>query len=124
MSTVAWALRDATSRLRAAGVDSPALDAELLMAHVLGATRTALRGHPERLLTEAEAERYQALLDRRAAREPLPYLLGRWEFMGMSLRVTPAVLIPRPETEVLVEALAERLRDTMGSVGSMGSMGS
>src|SRR5262245_9426343 len=97
--TAGEVLRAAIARLRAAGVESLRLDAELLLAHVLGVSRTAVIAHLERALTDAEQERFGQLLARREGREPLPYLLGRWEFMGLSLRVTPAVLIPRPETE-------------------------
>ncbi len=97
-------------RLAAAGVDSPRLDAELLLAHVLGRTRTYLFAHPERRLQPGETEQFAALVERRVRREPLPYLLGRWEFLGLSFRVGPGVLIPRPETECLVEAVAARAR--------------
>ncbi|MBI3911070.1 MAG: peptide chain release factor N(5)-glutamine methyltransferase [Armatimonadetes bacterium] len=103
------ALKRAAARLRRAGVDTPELDAELLLAHVLGRERSFLFAHPDLALDGAARSNYAAVVRRRAAREPLPYLLGRWEFMGMSFLVTPAVLIPRPETEVLVEALAGRL---------------
>jgi len=103
------ALVDAVPRLEAAGVDTPRLDAELLLAHSLGRNRTYLYAHlPDPLPADA-AHRFARLLQRRAAREPLPYLLGAWEFMGLSFEVSPAVLIPRPETEVLVEAVAERV---------------
>lgn len=99
----------AIPRLAAAGVDSPRLDAELLLAHVLGKNRTYLFAHVhDPVSPEARAE-LETLLRRREAREPLPYLLGTWEFMGLPFRVSPAVLIPRPETEGLVEAVAERL---------------
>src|ERR1043166_8731093 len=95
------ALSAAIARLSAAGVDTPRLDAELLLAHVLNTTRTSLFAPPERRLSADEAWHYEALLQRRLAREPLPYILGSWEFLGLPFRVTPAVLIPRPETEVL-----------------------
>jgi release factor glutamine methyltransferase len=100
--------------LEAAGIDSARLDAELLLAHVLGATRTALFAHPERLVTEAEAAEFTAALHRRERREPLPYITGVREFLGLPFRVTPAVLIPRPETEVLVETVAARLSSGWG----------
>src|SRR5205085_2091075 len=88
---------------------SARLDAELLTGHVLGASRTWLLAHPEAPLAPEQAQALTELLARRARREPLPYLLGRWEFLDLTLRVTPAVLIPRPETEVLVEETARRL---------------
>jgi release factor glutamine methyltransferase len=105
------ALTVAAVRLAEAGVDTPRLDAELLLAHVLRTGRTHLIAHPVRELTEPQREHFLALLGRREAREPLPYLLGRWEFLGMDFEVSPAVLIPRPETETLVETVAQRLPD-------------
>src|SRR5205807_1146829 len=103
--TIHSALQSAIPALEAAGVDTPRLDAELLLAHVLGTTRTALFAHPERPLTAAEAACFDAALHRRLRREPLPYITGTREFLGLTFRVTPAVLIPRPETEVLVETV-------------------
>jgi release factor glutamine methyltransferase len=97
------ALRRAAERLRQAGVDSPELDAELLLAHLLGVSRAYLLAHPERSLSPSEEQAHAALLRRRANREPLPYLTGRREFYGLDLLVNPHVLIPRPETELLVE---------------------
>lgn len=80
-------------------------DAETLLAHVLGCPRTWLLAHPEEKLDVAQAEIFLGLTARRAAGEPLQYLTGVQEFYGLSLRVTPEVLIPRPETEHLVEAV-------------------
>jgi release factor glutamine methyltransferase len=79
-------------------------DAELLLAHTLRQPRIWLLAHPEAALTEAEAASFLTLTGRRAAGEPVQYLTGTQEFYGLELRVTPAVLIPRPETEHLVEA--------------------
>ena len=84
-------------------------DAAVLLAHLLGADRTALRAHPEWTLDRGQQAAYQTLLERRLRFEPIQYILGTQEFYGLSLRVTPAVLIPRPETELLVEAVAARL---------------
>lgn len=102
-------LAEAIRRLEAAGVDTPRLDAELLLAQVLGRDRVYLFAHPEETLGAEAAAQFEVLLGRREAREPLPYLLGTWEFMGMPFLVSSAVLIPRPETETLVEAAAARL---------------
>ncbi|HTE20668.1 MAG TPA: peptide chain release factor N(5)-glutamine methyltransferase [Armatimonadota bacterium] len=107
--TLRDALTAAVPLLQAAGVETPQLDAQLLLAHVLGRDRTYLYAHLHDALPDELQQAFETLVRRRTAREPLPYLLGRWEWMGMSFRVTPAVLIPRPETEVLVEAVAERL---------------
>ncbi|MDE2138809.1 MAG: HemK family protein methyltransferase, partial [Gammaproteobacteria bacterium] len=79
------------------------LDAQLLLAHVLGVPRARLHSHPEATAAAAQAARYRQLIARRAAGEPLAYLTGRREFWSLELAVTPAVLIPRPETELLVE---------------------
>jgi release factor glutamine methyltransferase len=96
---------------------SPAVDprdARLLLRHVLGATQAQLIAYPERALSAAERERYLTLVDRRAAGEPVAYLLGVREFFSLDLRVTPDVLIPRPETEHLVEHALARLAPGAG----------
>src|SRR5919205_298196 len=93
------ALREAEQRLAAAGVDTPRVDAELLLAHALGTTRT---GVYERLEAEAGSG-WEALLERRERREPLAYVLGEWGFRRLTLRVDSRVLVPRPETEIVVE---------------------
>jgi release factor glutamine methyltransferase len=96
--TVRDALREAERRLAAAGVDTPRVDAELLFAHVLGTTRT---GVYERL--DEVVEGWEPLVERRERREPLAYVLGEWGFRRLTLKVDPRVLVPRPETEVVVE---------------------
>lgn len=107
--TLRTALNEAIARLEAAGVETPRLDAELLLAHALGKDRTYLFAHGPDPLPRPVEPRFRELVERRAGREPLPYIVGTWEWLGMSFRVTPAVLIPRPETETLVEEVAERL---------------
>jgi release factor glutamine methyltransferase len=87
-------------------------DAELLLLHTLSLPRTALILDPNRPLTETEQTAYDRLINRRAAGEPIQYITGEQEFYGLALRVTPAVLIPRPETELLVEAVLQRLPST------------
>jgi release factor glutamine methyltransferase len=91
------------------GSTSPRLDAELLLADALGCTRMDLYLQFERPLTSDEVDRYRALCRRRAGGEPVAYIRGLREFMTLSLVITPAVMIPRPETEVLVEAALTRL---------------
>ncbi len=104
------ALKEAAHRLRAAGVSrSPRLDAELLLARALGVTRTTLLREPDRELAGDEAAEYEGLLRRRLAREPVAYILGRRAFRTIDLEVTPDVLIPRPETETLVDVALEAL---------------
>lgn len=95
-------LRDALAS-KPVGID--ARDIERLLAHVTGHERTFVLAHPEAPLTAEEQQRFAGLVARRAAGEPLQYLIGTQEFYGLELRVTPDVLIPRPETEHLVEAV-------------------
>jgi release factor glutamine methyltransferase len=89
--------------LAGAGIDGARLDAEVLLAHVLRVERSFLLSHPTLPLSLAQAALYAGLIRRRAAREPLAYLSGRRWFYGLEFLVTSAVLIPRPETELLVE---------------------
>ena len=103
------ALKEGIARLRAADVPSHTLAAELLLMHALGRDRTWLYTHAEEQLDSAAAEKYFALVARRAAGEPTQYLTGKQEFWGLEFEVTPAVLIPRPETEHVVEVALERL---------------
>ncbi len=88
---------------KAAGVESAALTADLLLGHVLGWSRARVLTHPEDTLPAADAERFEALVRRRLGGEPLQYLTGEQEFYGLRFGVTPDVLIPRPETEILVD---------------------
>ncbi len=101
--TVRDALDSARIPLRAAGCDTPELDAELLLAHVLGVERAALFTAPERRLEPGAGRRFAELVRRRREREPVAYIVGRKGFRHIELDVDPRVLIPRPETELLVE---------------------
>ncbi len=107
--SVGDALRAAARRLRASGSRSPRLDAELLLAVALGVTRSDLFRRPERLLGADEAERFEVCLRRREAFEPVAYIRGVRAFRTIELEVTPDVLIPRPETETLVDVALEAL---------------
>ena len=101
---VADALDSAIVALQAGGVDTARLDAELLLADALGVDRAALVMHPERELDRDSARRFSGLVRRRAIeREPLAYLIGRKPFRHLEIAVDPRVLVPRPETELLVE---------------------
>lgn len=112
--TLAEARRYARARLAAAGIDEAALEADLLLAACLEVERAFLPAHGEVLLTSEQEQRYRDWVERRARREPLAYITGRRWFYGLELVVTPAVLIPRPETELLVElALAWLARRSM-----------
>jgi release factor glutamine methyltransferase len=97
------ALRQAATRLENEGVNSPRLDAELLLAHVLDTNRASVLAWPDQQLTPKQLTRYRYLVARRANREPLAYIVGSREFFGLDFRVDASVLIPRPETELLVE---------------------
>lgn len=101
---VRMALAIATAELREAGCDTPRLDAELLLADAMGTTRTQLHLAPERELTLAESDRFAELLRRRRAREPVAYVLGTRAFRYIELGIDERVLVPRPESEGLVEA--------------------
>ena len=101
------ALNAAVSRLSAHQVPSPQMSAELLLRFVLNCDRAYLFAHPERELTPDEHSRYQAALAERARGVPAQYITGHQEFWGMDLIVTPAVLIPRPETEHVIETILE-----------------
>jgi len=105
------ALQSATIQLAADPhlSDTARRDAELLLLHTLNLTRASLLANPARPLTPQELADYEATIDRRLRHEPIQYITGTQEFYGLALRVTPAVLIPRPETEHLVEAVLERL---------------
>jgi release factor glutamine methyltransferase len=106
---VRGALKEGLARLREARAPSHSLAAELLLLHVLGRDRAWLYAHPEEILEEASISRYFELVEQRAAGTPTQHLTGRQEFWGLEFEVTPDVLIPRPETEHVVEVALERL---------------
>ncbi len=120
-STVRRILKATTERLKQADVPDARLNAELLLAHALGVRRPMLFARPEAAVPPEAARRLEALTRRRAAREPLQYLLGEWEFYGRSFEVTPAVMVPRQETEFLVHKCLEKLPP--GAVGPAADVG-
>jgi len=93
-------LADISARLPG---DTPDLDAQVLLAHLTGKPRTWLAAHPESPLSDPQLAAVEEAVSRLEAGEPLPYILGHWEFFSLDFEVTPDVLIPRPETELLVE---------------------
>ena len=93
------------------GVDSPRLDAEVLLSHVLKKERIYLYIHFDEPLEAGELAAFRAMVKKRVQRIPVAYIVGAREFMGLTFAVSPAVLIPRPDTEILVEAVIERLKD-------------
>ena len=113
---------DLTTRLGRIS-DTPALDAAVLLGHILNKPRTWVMAHPELTLTPKQQEQLDNSLARFENGEPFPYILGHWEFFGLDFHVTPAVLIPRPETELLVEkAIAwlqeSQVRSTVADIGT------
>src|SRR5689334_4580299 len=110
--SVGGARRALARMFAAAGLDTPALDARVIVGHALGLDHAALAGAAERALDAQERERIAATAARRLAHEPVARIVGVKEFWGLPLRVTPDVLVPRPETETVVEtALAALDRD-------------
>lgn len=103
-TTVADALQRATAALAAAGIERPRHEARLLVGHILGVGKEAILAHPESAIDAAQLERLHGYARRRAAHEPLAYLTREQEFWSLSFEVNPATLIPRPESELLVEA--------------------
>jgi release factor glutamine methyltransferase len=108
--TIEAVLRWATDDFRGRGIESPRLDAELLLGHALGLTRIQLIVDSKRPLASEELARVRDLVKRRRAREPIAYILGQREFYGRVFRVDRRVLVPRPDTEALVDVALERTR--------------
>ena len=115
-SDVGRAILAATRRLAETGSDTPQLDAIVLLSHVLGVNKAWLYAHPTRELTESEITQYEALVRRRMRSEPVAYLIGVKSFYGLDIAVDRNVLIPRPETELLVD----RVLDYLGSLEGAG----
>jgi release factor glutamine methyltransferase len=110
-------VRDLLSQARALGVER--LDAQLLACHHLGRSRAWLLAHDDLALAPGDGQALRRLLDRRAAGEPLAYITGEREFHGLSLQVSPAVLVPRPDTETLVDWALELLERRLGALGAL-----
>ena len=113
--TTAALLLEGTERLRTSGSETARLDAELLLGDAIGVGRTVILAHPEAPVGADAAARYRAGLERRAAGEPVAYIRGIKEFYGLALAVDPRALIPRPETERLVELAEAEVRRRLGS---------
>ena len=109
MATVEVLLRDAVERLRAAGSETPRLDAEVLLANILGIDRTGVIAHSEAPVGDGAAARFAEAVVRREAGEPVAYVREVKEFMGLAFAADPRALIPRPETERLVELAEEEI---------------
>jgi release factor glutamine methyltransferase len=117
--TIASVVKWATDDFRARGIDNPRLDAEVLLAFALGMTRTQLIVDAQRPLSPDELGRFRDLVKRRRAYEPVAYLKGEREFYGRAFRVDRRVLIPRPDTETLVDVALERTRDVSMSMRAL-----
>jgi release factor glutamine methyltransferase len=109
--TMAQALVEATQILRRGGVTESRRDAATLLAHLIGRDQTYLIAHAERELSGRDVARYRSYVERRSAGEPLQYIVGHQEFYNLNFEVSPDVLIPRPETELLVETALKLLGD-------------
>ncbi len=109
MATIRETLRAAAARLDAAGVPIPDYDAAELLAHVLDEDRLLMKFNSHRQMKEGDAAAFEALLARRERREPLQYIIGETDFMGLTFAVSPHVLIPRPDTEILCEEAIRRI---------------
>ncbi len=115
-------LAAAVDQLRKAGNDDARLDAEVLLCHLLECNRAHLRAWPERELSPQQQADYRALVERRRRGEPIAYITGSREFWSLRLQVTPATLIPRPDTERLVELALERIPpDAAWQVADLGT---
>ena len=122
MPHLAKFLEQTVSRLASVS-DTPELDARVLLANILDKSRTWIEAHPETLLTRSQLATAKKAITRLEEGEPLPYVLGHWEFFGLDFEITPDVLIPRPETELLVERAIQWLnaapeRRTVADIGT------
>jgi release factor glutamine methyltransferase len=120
---LAETLRHASQILAAAGCEASRLDSEVLLAHVLDQGRAWLYAHPEYILSPTQSSAYQSLVSRRARREPVAYLTRHKEFCALDFFVTPDVLIPRPETESLVERAVQWVMNSSwaGTIADVGT---
>jgi release factor glutamine methyltransferase len=113
-------LKKASRRLAESGVDTPRLNAEVLLAHATESSRSTLIAHPEVVPTEEQTALFREWIELRAKRMPLAYIYGSRGFYGLEFEVTPAVLIPRPETETLVETTIRLLGDKPCKIADLG----
>src|SRR3954454_23920582 len=121
MATLLEIIKKTTEFFAAKGVESARLNAELLIGHALGLKRMQLYLQFERPLTEAELEKIRPFVKRRGGREPLQYILGECEFNGLKLKVDRRALIPRPETEYLIELITARVVEPPATILDLGT---
>lgn len=108
--TITRLLRDTEARLTKAGIDNAPLDARVLLAHILQLDRVQLISQADRVLTKNETQQFEALIARRAQREPVSRILGAREFWGLSFTLNEATLVPRPDSETLIEAALKEVK--------------
>lgn len=120
-NSVEQVLKAATQSLQESGSDSPALDAAILLCHVLDKPRSFLLTWPEKRLDDADLAVFKALLVRRQQGEPIAYIVGLREFWSLSLKVSPSTLIPRPDTERLVEVALDKTGEAQGDILDLGT---
>lgn len=119
--TIEAALRAATVALTQSGSDSPSLDAAVLLCHALDKPRSYLLTWPDKVLDESTQQTFAALLARRLTGEPVAYIIGEREFWSLPLKVSPSTLIPRPDTERLVEVALDKALATTGDILDLGT---
>ncbi len=119
--TIEAALKAATHQLTGSGSDSPSLDASVLLCHVINKPRSYLLTWPDRELEAKQQAEFDALLKRRMTGEPVAYIIGEREFWSLPLKVSPSTLIPRPDTERLVEVALDKAQSIDGDILDLGT---
>ena len=120
-NTIDAALKAATSQLAASGSASPAIDAAVLLCHALQKPRSYLFTWPDKTLDSTQQQSFDTLLERRVTGEPVAYIIGEREFWSLPLKVSPSTLIPRPDTERLVELALDKAADCAGDILDLGT---
>ncbi len=121
VQSIEQALKSATAKLTEGGKESPSLDAAVLLCHVLEKPRSYLLTWPEKVLEQTQQEQFEALIERRLTGEPVAYIIGEREFWSLPLKVSPSTLIPRPDTERLVEVALDKTYGQTGPILDLGT---
>ncbi|EGA66534.1 peptide chain release factor N(5)-glutamine methyltransferase [Vibrio brasiliensis] len=120
-NSVESTLKKAVQQLQESGSDSPSLDAAVLLCHALDKPRSFLLTWPDKILPSSQLDAFQALLERRLSGEPVAYIVGEREFWSLPLKVSPSTLIPRPDTERLVEIALDKALNNQGDILDLGT---
>ena len=120
-NSVEYTLKQAVQQLQESGSDSPSLDAAVLLCHALDKPRSFLLTWPDKILDADQLDHFDALLQRRIVGEPVAYITGEREFWSLPLKVSPSTLIPRPDTERLVEIALDKAVDMQGDILDLGT---